>query len=531
MRFFLARFAGPADSEKNTAGALPRRRKSDIIAAMEIRREPEKKRKWEINMNKRICCAGLALAVMLVCLCVSACALDAQSAAEELSTIGMFRGTGRSFELERAPSRSEAAAMLVRLYGAEDDALTDYVSGVCSHPFSDGRGWDAPYIAWLYGRGLTRGMSSERFGASAPCSAHDYLVFLLRALGYRDGEDFSYAAAEELAASLGFYERVLFSGTFTRGDMALMTRLALGAPVRGAEQTLLEALTEQGAVAEELARPLAQAMQDAPFRIGDGQLLVRESAWNRSSYDLSLTVRFELDGDGSVLSEYTLERAELAELLRSDGQGFLALDTRALEETVAAWAERCSGSRMPFQFDSACKGLIPIPFLLCDYRVDVPALEKAVALQLLTLESGVIRAPLAAYDMSGRRMDLNATCVEVDIDNQKLTYRKNGAVIVSTDVVTGNPNGHITPTGLYYAHDKQTDCTLVGPDYVVFVSYWVGFIGNSYGLHDASWRSSFGGEIYRTNGSHGCVNIPGEAMRTIYEQIEDGTPIFIHSGT
>ena len=77
--------------------------------------------------------------------------------------------------------------MLVRLYGAEEEALSLYEAGLIAHPFEDVSGWAAPYLAWLYSEGLVRGVSETRYGADAPCRARDYALFLLRALGYQDG--------------------------------------------------------------------------------------------------------------------------------------------------------------------------------------------------------------------------------------------------------------------------------------------------------------------------------------------------------
>ena len=52
--------------------------------------------------------------------------------------------------------------------------------------------------------------------------------------------------------------------------------------------------------------------------------------------------------------------------------------------------------------------------------------------------------------------------------------------------------------------------------------------GNSYGLHDASWRSRFGGNIYTYNGSHGCVNMPRSEVSKLYNMVEIGTPVYVH---
>ena len=116
--------------------------------------------------------------------------------------------------------------------------------------------------------------------------------------------------------------------------------------------------------------------------------------------------------------------------------------------------------------------------------------------------------------------------VEVDIDNQRLTVYKNGEVVTSTDIVTGNLNGFQTITGLYYAYNKETDQWMQGEDYLVFSKYWIGIEG-AYGLHDASWRTHFGKDFYVNGGSHGCVNIPVDAMPEIFDTVEVGDAIIL----
>jgi len=50
------------------------------------------------------------------------------------------------------------------------------------------------------------------------------------------------------------------------------------------------------------------------------------------------------------------------------------------------------------------------------------------------------------------------------------------------------------------------------------------------GMHDASWRSSFGANIYLTNGSHGCVNLPSKKAEVIYGYVEQGEPVIVYGG-
>ena len=124
--------------------------------------------------------------------------------------------------------------------------------------------------------------------------------------------------------------------------------------------------------------------------------------------------------------------------------------------------------------------------------------------------------------------DVGDTYIEIDLSEQHMWYIVKGNVYVSTPVVTGNYDSMDTPTGVYSVVSKARNISLVGADYSSFVEYWIAFIGTSYGIHDASWRSSFGGSIYKGDGSHGCVNTPYDAVKKIYNNISVGTPVVIH---
>ena len=121
--------------------------------------------------------------------------------------------------------------------------------------------------------------------------------------------------------------------------------------------------------------------------------------------------------------------------------------------------------------------------------------------------------------------DIGNTYVEVSLSGQHLWFYKNGSLIVDGPVVSGNiSNGHGTPGGVYKLDYKERNATLKGEGYSTPVSFWMPFNGGI-GIHDATWRGSFGGNIYVTGGSHGCVNAPYSLANTIYNNIEQGTPI------
>jgi len=124
------------------------------------------------------------------------------------------------------------------------------------------------------------------------------------------------------------------------------------------------------------------------------------------------------------------------------------------------------------------------------------------------------------------------TCIYIDIASQSLAYFADGKLALSCYVVTGNAGNHDTPTGNFTVGHKSTNLTLKGQEdngdkYESFVSYWMPFIGDEYGMHDATWRGSFGGSIYQGSGSHGCVNMPYESAAELYSMVAEGTPVII----
>lgn len=131
--------------------------------------------------------------------------------------------------------------------------------------------------------------------------------------------------------------------------------------------------------------------------------------------------------------------------------------------------------------------------------------------------------------------DWGNTYAEVDLTDQKMYFIKEGNVVLESHIVTGNPNrGNATPQGMYSLTYKARNAVLRGerdengePEYETPVAYWMPF-NYGIGFHDATWQSSFGGSRYRTNGSHGCVNMPKSKAAELYELIPDKCPVICH---
>ena len=141
------------------------------------------------------------------------------------------------------------------------------------------------------------------------------------------------------------------------------------------------------------------------------------------------------------------------------------------------------------------------------------------------IKNGLVITREPIYGMRGipnGAFDTNKTYIEINISKQKLWYYKAGVLIIESDIVTGNlSNGNGTPNGAYYIKYKELNATLKGPGYSTGVSYWMPF-NESIGLHDAKWRGAFGGSIYKSDGSHGCINLPFLTAQTIYNNVSPG---------
>lgn len=162
------------------------------------------------------------------------------------------------------------------------------------------------------------------------------------------------------------------------------------------------------------------------------------------------------------------------------------------------------------------------------WKIDQEA-ETAALAENIILGRILIREPAYVQEAVTRvGNEIGDTYVEINITRQHMWFYKDGKLIAQGPVVTGNPNrGNATVTGAYMLNYKQEGAVLSGPGYEAGVQYWMPFYGNI-GIHDAKWRRAFGGEIYKKNGTHGCVNAPYYLAKIIYKYIESGIPIICY---
>lgn len=170
------------------------------------------------------------------------------------------------------------------------------------------------------------------------------------------------------------------------------------------------------------------------------------------------------------------------------------------------------------------------------WHIDQAKETEALIANIQSLQS-VTREPVYASRAVQTEMpQWGKTFVEIDISSQHVYFYQDGNCVWDSKCVTGTATDpdRATPTGVFALKYKQRDRVLRGrinpqtgkPSYESPVAYWMPFNGNI-GLHDANWRSSFGGNIYLKSGSHGCINLPPKNAKTLFELITPGTVIVV----
>lgn len=138
-----------------------------------------------------------------------------------------------------------------------------------------------------------------------------------------------------------------------------------------------------------------------------------------------------------------------------------------------------------------------------------------------------ISVTMRTPSMSGYE-DIGDDKILISIDDQHIWVYFDGKLWNESDVVTGRQNVHDTPRGVFYITECINGKYLRGADYKTWVNKWMRLTNSGIGLHDATWRSSFGGNIYTYNGSHGCINLPKKFAYDLYEHAYVGLPVIIY---
>jgi hypothetical protein len=204
------------------------------------------------------------------------------------------------------------------------------------------------------------------------------------------------------------------------------------------------------------------------------------------------------------------------------------INEAAVAKYISELSKKYDTVGIPRSFQSSVGKVIEVKGGLYGWKINQKD-ETDTLLKIISYGLILSREPIYTQKgLSREGNEIGNTYVEINITRQHLWFYKDGKLIAQGPVVTGNPSrGNSTVVGAYMLNYKQKDTVLTGPGYAANVKYWMPFYGNI-GVHDASWRFSFGGEIYKKNGTHGCVNVPLYLAKAIFEYVGEGIPFICY---
>lgn len=263
-----------------------------------------------------------------------------------------------------------------------------------------------------------------------------------------------------------------------------------------------------------------------PIRSADDPEITQALEAVNKMLTTQLTYTFSPDGNDT---DHVISSEDIRSFVAIGEDGITpVINEQTLDTYVAALEEKYSLSGSKGDFKTTSGSTVNLTVSYNGHLVDGDGLKEDLIKSIMEGASGTRTAP---YKASGNRdMAYGGTYIEVDLTEQHLWFYKDGERLASTDLVSGCVATDCrTPTGIYAIYAKSTDTYLVGENYRSFVNYWMPF-HYGYGLHDATWRGSFGGEIYVYSGSHGCLNLPLKAASKIYSNASVGTKVIIYGG-
>lgn len=237
---------------------------------------------------------------------------------------------------------------------------------------------------------------------------------------------------------------------------------------------------------------------------------------------MSVTYQF---GD----STETLNGDQIHAWLIANADGSVSVDSSKVSEYVSEMAKAHNTSNKAKTLKTSYGSTIQVSGGTYGWKINQAAETEALAAIIASGESTTREPEYSQKAASHGANDYGDTYVEINLTGQHLFFYKEGKLVVESDFVSGNlAKGWGTPAGSYPLAYKQKNAVLKGENYRTPVNYWMPF-NNGIGMHDAKWRSSFGGTIYKTGGSHGCINLPPSVAKTIFDNISAGIPVICYN--
>lgn len=134
---------------------------------------------------------------------------------------------------------------------------------------------------------------------------------------------------------------------------------------------------------------------------------------------------------------------------------------------------------------------------------------------------------VAARDVTVQRRN---TRITIDLSHRELVLYRNGEEVLRSPVAVGAP-GTPTPTGRYYVNQRLLAADPSGPwgpgavgisAFSDVLQEWIQ--GGPIAIHGTNDPSSIGHAV-----SHGCVRLPNDVLRKVFEGADAGTPVMIQA--
>ena len=243
-----------------------------------------------------------------------------------------------------------------------------------------------------------------------------------------------------------------------------------------------------------------------------------------------ISITYHIRGAQEVLPGSTI----VTWLTGTDGNGKIAVNADSVAAYVNGLKEKYDTAGKYHAFTGGSGAQVGLTTVY-GWKIDAAAETAALTQAIQSCQSQTREPVWAKKGNSPTAPEWGGTFVEVDMARQHVYYFRDGKVVWDAPCVTGNvAKNYTTPDGVYSVYSKERNRVLRGklvngkPEYEQPVSYWMPFNGGI-GLHDANWRSSFGGTIYQKNGSHGCINLPPAKAAQLYDLISVGTIVVCHN--
>jgi hypothetical protein len=232
----------------------------------------------------------------------------------------------------------------------------------------------------------------------------------------------------------------------------------------------------------------------------------------------------------------TLAASEICSWLQGTQDGEIQVNREKASAYIASLASRYDTVGTERSFHTADGRDITISGGAYGWKINQTAETDALIGMIRTGQTQEREPAYSSTALSRTEPEWGTTYAEVDLTNQHVYMTVDGQVVWDAPCVTGNlSKSYDTPAGLYSLTYKERDRVLRGKkqedgtyEYESPVSYWMPFNGGI-GFHDANWRSRFGGDIYKTAGSHGCVNLPPEKAALLYDYVYTGMPVICYN--